>query len=197
MSQINDKQIIIETAKSKLYVINDFIKNTEYYYELCNNLELKSNLKIHIFNKECIMHRDIGFYSNESIGYKYSGQISKSIRMDDWMIDLINKINIKLNTDFNGILINKYKNGSDYIGAHSDDEKNLSKNSLVACISLGEERIFRIKNKINKEKIDIITKSGQLLIMEGDFQKEFTHEIPIQKRKKNCRISLTFRKHLE
>ena len=32
--------------------------------------------------------------------------------------------------------------------------------------------------------------------MKGEFQKEFTHEIPVQKKVKNCRYSLTFRKHL-
>ena len=190
--------------KNQNYTIDEFIQDHEYYFDLCSELELKSNPKIFIFNKECIMHnkecimhRDIGFYSDESIGYRYSGQISQSKKLLEWMTNLLNKVNDELKTDFNGILINKYKDGNDYIGAHSDDEKNLSKNSSVACISLGEERIFRIKNKFSNEKIDIINKSGQLLVMEGNFQKEFTHEIPIQKRKKNCRISLTFRKHLE
>ena len=32
--------------------------------------------------------------------------------------------------------------------------------------------------------------------MAGNFQKEFTHEIPIQKKVSDERISFTFRKHL-
>ena len=32
--------------------------------------------------------------------------------------------------------------------------------------------------------------------MHGDFQKEFLHEIPIEKKKTNSRYSFTFRKHL-
>lgn len=35
------------------------------------------------------------------------------------------------------------------------------------------------------------------MIMAGDFQKEFTHEIPMEKKKKNPRISFTFRRHLQ
>ena len=33
--------------------------------------------------------------------------------------------------------------------------------------------------------------------MAGDFQKEFTHEIPAEKKIKEGRISFTFRKHLK
>ena len=33
--------------------------------------------------------------------------------------------------------------------------------------------------------------------MAGEFQKEFTHEIPMEKKKKKARISFTFRKHLQ
>jgi hypothetical protein len=34
------------------------------------------------------------------------------------------------------------------------------------------------------------------ILMKDDFQKLFTHEIPIQKKIKTGRISFTFRKHL-
>jgi alkylated DNA repair dioxygenase AlkB len=45
--------------------------------------------------------------------------------------------------------------------------------------------------------LDVPTNSGEMLIMGGDFQKEFTHEIPIEKKIKHPRISFTFRKHTE
>ena len=97
--------------------------------------------------------------------------------------------------DFNGVLVNLYENGLDSIGSHSDDEKYLDPIGVV-CISWGESRIFRIRNKKTKEIIaDIPTESGKIIIMGGDFQKEFTHEIPCEKNKKNPRVSFTFRKH--
>ena len=37
--------------------------------------------------------------------------------------------------------------------------------------------------------------NGDILHMGGDFQKEFTHEIPVQKRITGSRISFTFRYH--
>ena len=62
-------------------------------------------------------------------------------------------------------------------------------------ISLGATRIFRCRNKKTLEKYDIEVKNGQLLAMCGNFQKEFTHEVPIQKTVRDERISLTFRRH--
>ena len=44
------------------------------------------------------------------------------------------------------------------------------------------ERKFRIRDKTNKIVQDIITKNNYLIQMTGNFQKEFTHEIPIEKR---------------
>ena len=68
------------------------------------------------------------------------------------LLDIINKT---LHSDFNGILVNKYMNGNDYIGAHSDDESGLDKVGVVS-ISYGAERIFGF----NIKHIWIIKKGG-------------------------------------
>ena len=97
----------------------------------------------------------------------------------------------------NGILINRYNDGNNCIGAHSDDESNLD-NIGVMSLSYGAIRNFRIRNKQTKEIImDVPTFPDKIIHMAGDFQKEFTHEIPIQKKILGTRYSFTFRKHLE
>ncbi len=111
------------------------------------------------------------------------------------LIKLLDTINHIYNSEYNGILINKYKSGEDYISAHSDDEKNLDKSGVVA-ISFGAKRKFRIRDKNTKKIVnDFYLNSGEMLQMGGNFQKEFTHEIPIEKKIKTERISFTFRKH--
>lgn len=105
-------------------------------------------------------------------------------------------------TSFNGVLLNFYPDGEHYIGPHSDDESALSTGGKVVSLSLGSERTFRIRDKITKKIIkfsgkEISTKSGRLLVMSGDFQKHYTHEIPKQSKIKYPRISLTFREHQE
>ena len=111
------------------------------------------------------------------------------------LIELLELVNSIFNTEYNGILVNKYKTGEDYISAHSDDETNLDKCGVVA-ISYGATRKFRIREKNTKKKVgDYPMVSYSMLQMGGDFQKEFTHEIPIEKKVKESRISFTFRKH--
>lgn len=150
---------------------------------------------IKIFGKICHQRRCVGFFSDESIGYKYSGQLSKSRPMTSSLLAMLTLVNSIFGTDYNGILVNKYKTGEDYISAHSDDEVNLGSSGVVA-ISWGATRKFRIRNKITKKIIgDYPLTSGSMLQMAGKFQQEFTHEIPVEKKVKGGRISLTFRKH--
>ena len=96
--------------------------------------------------------------------------------------------------------MNKYKDGSKSLGSHSDDQSALDKErKLVVGLSYGPGiRIFRIRDKkTNKIILDYEQKPCTLIAMEGEFQNEFKHEIPVQKKVKEERISLTFRHHLE
>ena len=66
------------------------------------------------------------------------------------------------------------------------------------AISYGTVRKFRIREKqTNKIIKDIPTISNKIIHMGGNFQSEFTHEIPVEKKAKGTRFSLTFRKHIE
>ena len=156
------------------------------------------NPQIFVYGRKCNQHRSIVFFSNSSSGYKYSGQIANSQPLTAELLILLEYINNLFKSEFNGILINKYINGNDYIGAHSDDESNLD-NIGVISISYGYPRIFRIRNKYTKKIVkDIITSNDKIIHMGGDFQKEFTHEIPKVKTSDSLdttRYSITFRKH--
>lgn len=160
--------------------------------DVTDNVDINPRLG-RMFGKECFMRRGVGFFSDESIGYYYSGQLSASRPMTSSLLALLALVNSIFGTEYNGILVNKYFSGKDYISAHSDDEENLD-NSGVVAISWGMTRKFRIRKKGEKGFQDFPMVSGSMLQMGGDFQKEFTHEIPPQKGD-GIRISFTFRKH--
>ena len=108
----------------------------------------------------------------------------------------VNKLGI--NIGFNSVLINKYRNGLDSQGWHSDDEKELGPDPVIASLSLGATRTFEIRLKDNHEKkISIPLTHGSLLVMSGRTQSLSQHRVP--KIKPNealltpCRINLTFR----
>ena len=187
---------IISTEKSFLNI---------YQYEnklLVKNCieDIKNKLierpEIEVYGKICYQNRSVGFFSNESIGYNYSNRMIKSQKLTSNLNELLNSINIIFNSDFNSILINYYKDGNDYIGNHSDNEKCLDKIGVVS-LSYGSIRKFRIKDKITKKTVvDIPTENFSIIHMGGEFQKEFTHSIPVEKKIKDERWSFTFRKHL-
>lgn len=162
-----------------------------------NTLGLDHRPALKVFGKEVHSNRDVGFFADDKIkGYSFSGQTSLAHPMTDDMKELTKVVNSLLETKFNGILINYYADGNDYIGPHGDNENHLDK-GCVAGVSFGTTRTFRIKNKKTKEKIiDYPWLHGNLVIMSGNtFQKTYTHEIPKQLKIKEPRISLTWRCH--
>lgn len=192
-----ERKILIETEKSTLFVIENFTPN--YFDELANiKTLLLYEPEITVRGKKCNQRRNVGFFSNNNVGYQYSGQLMKSQKLEDSILtDTLTKVNSTLGTKFNGVLVNEYIDGTKTVGPHSDDERGLDKHTLcVAGIAYGAVRKFRIRNKeTGKIVLDHDHQPCELLVMQGNFQKEFTHEIPQQKKVKDVRISLTFRHH--
>jgi alkylated DNA repair dioxygenase AlkB len=188
---------VFQNANGTAFLDKGIFTNKELLEQCISYVEpqLEERPEIIIYGKICKQHRNVGFFSDESIGYKYSKKLMKSKPLSKDLSNLLITINKILGTQFNGILVNKYMDGSDYIGAHSDDETGLDGIGVVA-ISYGSERIFRIRDKHTKTVVcDEPTTHCGILHMGGNFQKFYTHEIPIQKKIKEPRISFTFRKH--
>jgi len=189
-------QNLITTKKSFLNVYS-----CEEYSDIIQKCisEVKDELlvkpPIQLYGKTVYQQRNIGFFSNESIGYHYSNQLLKSKPLPIYTKELMEIINSRFGTKYNGILVNYYEDGNNYIGDHSDDEKNLDIGGVIS-ISYGAVRKFRIRDKLTKKIImDIPTLSNSIIHMGGCFQSEFTHGIPIEKNIKDSRYSFTFRNH--
>jgi alkylated DNA repair dioxygenase AlkB len=171
----------------------------EAVLELDGSLELDPKFKM--FNRECTQHRNVGFFSDVVTTYKYSGRDHRATPMTFMLQNILNQVNLLLSSDFNSILINKYKDGKDYISAHSDDEKTIDQTYGVVSISTGVSRTFRIRDKATRQIVaDIPTRSDVILQMcaklpdGSSFQKKYTHEVPMEKSITEPRYSLTFRK---
>lgn len=153
---------------------------------------------IRVFGKMTQQPRNVGFFSDVSKGYKYSNQLMVAQQLTPQLRKILDIVNISYNAHFNGILVNQYSNGLDKIGAHSDDEKGLDKIAGVVAISWGAVRNFRIRDKVTKQIVaNIPTEPYHMMQMGGNFQQEFTHEIPQETKIAEQRVSLTFRYHIE
>jgi alkylated DNA repair dioxygenase AlkB len=94
---------------------------------------------------------------------------------------------------FNSVLANLYRDGRDSMGCHADDEKELGQNPTIASLSFGETRLLRFKHTDSGFKLDIELNHGDLLIMAGELQHHWRHELPKTRKPKQARINLTFR----
>ena len=103
------------------------------------------------------------------------------------------RLSKQLRIPFNALLVNLYRDGQDCMGWHSDDEKELGEQPTIASISLGAERVFKIKHKHSNEKQSIVLQSGSCLIMNGFSQRDYQHSLPKQQKLMHPRINLTFR----
>jgi alkylated DNA repair dioxygenase AlkB len=198
-NMMEQQTILIDSKQSRL-VTMDLSRDEE-----CMNLiekcveQIKDKLEckppIKIYGKICHQQRDVGFFSDIVEYFNYSGNTKKAQSLGFEMNELLDKMNNMMNYKFNAILINRYNDGNDYIGSHADNEYIYQDN--ISCISYGQERIFRIRDMNKKRVIDIPMSNGQVISMQGEFQKHFYHEIPKQNKKKinNTRYSFTFRKH--
>jgi alkylated DNA repair dioxygenase AlkB len=193
------KQIPFQTEKSAL-VLYDIKPHMIEIIKNCVDTidsELEVQPEILIFGKVARQRRNVGFYSNTSVGYRYSNRVMASKPLHQCLLELLNYVNEKFNYNYNGILINKYVGGDDYISAHSDDERGLDQKVGVVSISYGVSRKFRVRHKVGKHiAYDLPTDSTKIMQMAGDFQKEFTHEIVKESEIAGDRYSFTFRHHL-
>ena len=165
----------------------------DLWYKSClNDLSWETGF-IKIFGKTHQIPRLQAWYAEDGVEYTYSG---KKLQRHNWnktLIDIKEEIESITSFKFNSVLANLYRNGDDSMGLHSDDEKELGINPVIASLSLGESRDIHFKHKNIKTSLDIPQTSGQLIVMYGQTQKYWKHEIKKTKKFKKPRINLTFR----
>ncbi|HWR93640.1 MAG TPA: alpha-ketoglutarate-dependent dioxygenase AlkB [Flavobacterium sp.] len=149
---------------------------------------------IRVFGKIYLQPRLTALFGNEDKTYSYS-----NIKMQPhtW-IPTLQKIKLKVEqisgTNFTTVLLNLYRDGKDSNGWHSDNEKELGINPIIASLSFGAERIFQLKhNTILNLKHNILLENGSLLLMKGTTQHFWKHQIPKTSKNIGPRINLTFR----
>jgi alkylated DNA repair dioxygenase AlkB len=181
-----------------------FIQHWEQIYEEDERSELFIKLqkdipwrsqKIKIFGKEVNEPRLVAWYGDADATYTYSGLKLNPLPWTEVLISIKNKVETITEQSFNSVLLNFYRHGSDYMGWHSDNEKELGKNPMIASLSLGETRTFQLKPRKERghSPLSIPLESGSLLLMGGAIQHCWKHRISPSKKDLGPRINLTFR----
>ena len=165
------------TRKQKWYQTDNqpFCKNWKYKFDRWESNPYTDNLTL--------LQTHVESYINEFLKHeKY-----------------INKAN------YNGLLINYYEDGNNFITAHQDSVESFGKYPTIALLSFGDSRKFilertlegklaRNKNEkyLNKE---FILEDNSLFIMAGGSQRYYCHSIQKEENKQK-RYSISFREYI-
>jgi len=147
-----------------------------------------------VYGKTYPQPRLTHLFGNNNKTYKYSNITMIPTGFPEEILNIKNLIDHLTNLKFTTCLANLYRDGNDSNGWHSDNEKELGPDPIIASVSLGAERWFHLKHKTYKTlKKKILLENGSLLLMKEGSQMNWLHQIPKTKKVVGPRINLTFR----
>lgn len=153
--------------------------------------------KIRMFGKWVYQPRYTAWHADDGMSYTYSGLTMPAVPWNKGLLFLKQEVEKATGFAFNSVLLNWYRDGEDHMGWHADDEKELGINPAIASVNFGAQRFFHLRRKENpKEKLKIPLGHGSLLLMHGELQHHWQHGIMKERRVKQMRFNLTFRKVL-
>lgn len=146
-----------------------------------------------LFGRRHTLERRVAWYGDPGMAYTYSGVKRNPLSWPPELLVLRETISAISGSRFNTCLLNRYANGAQGMGWHSDDEPELGPEPVIASISLGAERPMRFRHKQSGHTEEVLLEHGSLLLMRGATQKCWKHALPVRKRVPGLRINLTFR----
>ena len=188
-------EIIISTDGEVILYENFFEleDSNQLFQELYSDIKWRQET-IKMFGKCNPIPRLSAWYGDEGKSYIYSGIEHHPESWTPALLIIRNKIEEVSQFKFNSVLLNLYRDGKDRVSWHSDDEPELGKNPVIGSVSFGATRRFYLKHKQDKErKVAIDLSHGSFLLMRGETQHYWQHQITKTAKVVSPRINLTFR----
>lgn len=178
----------------EVYYFKNFFKEVNFK-EIEESINWTQD-KITLYGKTHNVPRLQAWYADsENLKYSYSGIHLKVNLWQKNLDEIRTQIEVGQKLNFNSCLCNLYRTGSDYAAWHSDDEVELGKNPVIASASFGATRkiVFKHKNDKGIEKIELELEDNSLLLMKGNLQHYWRHQLNKTSKNVGPRINLTFR----
>lgn len=174
------------------------LEESELYFDhLLKGIEWKQE-PIKMFGKQIMQPRLTALYGNEGISYGYSGIRMPATTWTDTLLLIKDKVEFITQSYFNVALLNRYRDGSDSMGWHRDNEKELGPDPVIASVSFGAVRAFQIRPyKSKNTPLTLHLDNGSLLVMKGAMQTHWEHQLPKSRLVTSTRINITFRKIMD
>ena len=135
------------------------------------------------------------WYGDPGARYAYSGLSLEPLSWSALLAEIKREVENASESTFNSVLANLYRDGSDSMGWHSDDEPELGERPVIASASFGAARRFRLRHRQRSElePVAVTLTHGSLLVMKGETQSHWKHQIPKTRKVSDPRVNLTFR----
>ena len=150
--------------------------------------------RITLFGQVHKLPRLTAWYGEPDTTYSYSGITVDSMPWIPPLLMIKERIERVSKARFNSVLLNRYRDGSDSMAWHADDEPELGRNPIIGSVSLGQSRTLQMKHKTDKSaRRAIPLANGSFLLMQGAVQHHWLHQIAKSRRPMEERINLTYR----
>ena len=146
-----------------------------------------------MYGKKINFPRLTAWYGDQDKSYSFSGVTLSPHPWHELLLTIKSRIEETAATRFNSVLLNLYRDGNDSISWHTDAEPELGLNPVIGSVNFGATRKFQLRHHFTNERIDIELIHGSLLIMQGELQHYWQHQVPKTNKKISPRINLTFR----
>lgn len=146
-----------------------------------------------MFGRRIVTAREIAWFGDPGMDYRYSGATRRPLAWIPELLELKGRVEAWTGATFNSCLLNLYHHGGEGMGWHSDDEACLVRDSCIASLSFGAERRFDLRHKHEGGRVSVMLENGSLLVMKGETQRHWRHQLPKSRRVSAPRINLTFR----
>ena len=185
---------IFDLPDAELILIDNFFTKEEsdrFYEKLLHQTKWRE-YEMEMYDKVVTAPRMISWYEGkDNVGADLNGP--------DWTYELLTirgRVERETQLDFNSLLLNLYRNGNDGVSWHSDKEHNSGPNPIIASVTFGETRMFRLRHKFRKEipQVEIPLHHGSFLLMAGTTNSFWQHQVPKTAKNVLPRINLTFRR---
>lgn len=195
MNLFNDKfvNVLNKDGEANYYgIIMTTPEANTYYNLLLKNINWKNDEAFY-HGRHIVTKRKVAWYGDQGFLYTYSNTTKQALPWTNELINLKRKTELITNSQFNSCLLNLYHDGNEGMTWHSDDEKSLGKNTVIASLSFGAERKFSFKHRRTRQTISLLLENGSLLVMRGNTQSNWLHSLPLSNKINHPRINLTFR----
>lgn len=149
--------------------------------------------RVTVFGRTFTARRLSACYGDPTASYRYSGLVRRALPWTGYLQTLAADVAAAVGWRFNFVLINRFRDGGDRLGWHADDESDLGTRPVIASVSVGAERVFRMRSRGGGSSVGRVLEHGSLVVMWGDSQRDFQHAVPPTARPVGERLNFTFR----